>query len=139
MNDYTKFREYIEGFLSANFSTVPIVYENAHLEYMYEEHIELTDQGVESNLQLEMGLSSPSLIEGILIVQIFTTANTGTVKARAIATELTTLLTQTFASDSVHFENPILTAVGLVNVEDVNLYQHNLSFPYKYFYAQIDS
>ncbi len=131
MIDFSAFRSSIETFISQNFDTVPVVFENTAVEPVNTEHIEVYDQQTESSL-VEMGVTD-TFIEGVLTIRIFTAIGEGTDKAGTIASELVALFSVTTIT-GVDFSEPIFKAIG--EEKKRPLYQHALLFPYSYVYGQ---
>ncbi len=131
MIDFSAFRSAIETFISQNFDTVPIVFENTAVETVNTEHIEVYDQQTESSL-VEMGITD-TFVEGILTIRIFTAIGEGTEKAGRIASELVALFNVTTIA-GVSFSEPVFKSIG--EEKKRPLYQHALLFPYSYVYGQ---
>jgi hypothetical protein len=135
MIDYTELRRTIEVFISSNFSDVPVRFENTFLTKEDEEHISILDSGDLTSEPLEMGMGAPSLMSGLLTIEIFTYVGKGTQKARQIASSLDTIFNDSI--DGITFDERELRSVGVEN--DAPFYKHVLNVPYKYFYGQNDS
>lgn len=134
MNDYTVVRQVIEGHIAANFTTLPIVYENVGLTDTTAEHIKIIDEGEIVVTPVAMG-SDVKMAESEVVIGIFTALGTGTLKARQIASELDALFNDDIAG--ISFKERAFKTVG--EREDSPFYEHNLIVPYVNFYGQNDS
>lgn len=124
MLDYPEFRKRIETVLST--LPVPVSFENVLFARTPVEYIEVTFQESSAKL-LECG-TGINMIDGILIISIFTKIGTGTNRAREIAALVVTLLDTPITDISL--SEPVLASVGIL--KDAAHYQHNLSFVFNY-------
>ncbi len=134
MIDYTTVRETVEVYLNANFSTLPIRFENTLLEANNSGYVDIIDTDITSST-MDMSVGETKLVEGLLSINIFTQAGSGTELAREAASSLVGLLDD--MNVSIEFKSATFMSIGLVEPEK-HLYQHNLSVPYSYIYGQDD-
>lgn len=121
--------------LDSNFSMVPVVFENTRVQQdRTGGFIDLTDIGMSNRI---MGLGEDvSSVEGSIVIRIYTPLGSGTQLGRQIATALDTLLKGKNLS-GLELGVPVFESFG--QVPEADLFQQNLTFPYQYFYGQIES
>ncbi len=126
--DFTTLRQVTESYIDANFSTVPVRFENVGTLETVKEFISLRDQTSQS----EVGAlgETASIVSGLLIIDIFTERTIGTQRSRLIASELATLLSNQTIS-FINYEVAELRTVGEIE----RYFQQVLQIPYKYIYG----
>lgn len=134
MIDYTSVRQAIEVLINEELEDVLVVFENTATEPVNVEHIEVFDETNRSDA-MELG-GVVQRVHGLLTITIFTTAGSGTERAREIATAVDTVLSSSDV-DGLSFQGSELYSVGYT--KSGHLYQHNLITPYSYFYGQDES
>ena len=117
--------------LDANFSTVPIVFENVGVPKGVVEFISLRDSATDSD-SMEIG-GSVIRKGGVLFVDIFTEQGQGTQRSRVLADELAVLLENQQVGD-VTLNEAELHTVG--KLADANYFQQVLQIPYSIMYGQ---
>jgi hypothetical protein len=91
MIDYTTIRQDVESYLAGNFTECPIIFENLPMpKNDPDEFIEVFDE-IDSTALTSIGAST-QLIEGTIVIHIYTQKNTGTQRNREIAVVLSDLL-----------------------------------------------
>lgn len=131
MIDYTEPREVIESAIEENFTEIPIVFENTANKSENDPHLEIEMYDLDSEfMDMEMKVS---LITGIMVIGIFSEYGSGTKVPRGHATSLASIVS---GISGMNIESCEFAAVG--QVEGFNLYRHNLTMKFKYFYGQDD-
>ncbi len=126
MLDLTTSRSIVEKYLGTNFTTCPIRFENVGMPEEAATWISLTDK---QDISGSTGLGETSaVINGSLIIGIFTILGIGTTTARSIAEELSDLLGNQ-ELEGIAFQEPIFHGSPGGN-SDIPWYQMNLVIPY---------
>lgn len=137
MIDFTAPRRALEVYLNTNFTTVPVKFENVNIDNSVDltgGFIAMHDTGTDS---LGTGLQETvALVKGMIVIQIFTALGSGTQTSRSIASELETLLAGEDLS-GLQLGEPVLESFG--QVDGADFFQQNLTFPYQFFYGQVES
>lgn len=124
MIDYTTIREKVETEIGTNFSTCPVKYENVPLSpHDATTWVAIFDRQTFSE---STGMAEDTFhLGGTIIINIYTELNTGTAEGRAIANELSNLLSSQDV-DGLKFQTPELRP----GEPNDSWYQHNLLIPY---------
>jgi len=135
MIDYTAPRRAFEMHIDTNFAMVPVVFENTKPnQNLSGGFIDFTDLGGSADL-MEMG-GDVSSVKGSIVIRIYTPLGSGTQQGRQIATALDALLKGQNLS-GLELGVPVFESFG--QVEGADWFQQNLTFPYQYFYGQVES
>ncbi len=127
ITDFTTIRRVAETALSSSYTETDIKYENVGLELSVNEFVALRDSAQPSAL-LAIG-QEETHVGGVLLVDIFTEAGTGTQRARVIANAVDIVLGAQEIGP-VSFGASALHTVG--ETKDAILYHHVLQIPYQY-------
>ena len=93
MIDYTEPRRALEMYIAANFSAVPVIFENVAPDPSVDlssGFIDFTDLGG-SNVKMDIS-GDESQVKGNIVIRIYTPLGSGTQQGRQIASTLDTLL-----------------------------------------------
>lgn len=137
MIDYTAPRRALEMYVDTYFSLVPVAFENLSLDEsvdISDGYIDFTDLGG-SNVKMDIS-GDESQVKGLIVIRIYTPLGVGTQAGRQIASALDALLKGKELS-GLHLGEPVFESFG--QVEGADFHQQNLTFPYQFFYGQVES
>ena len=125
MKDYTALRSLVESYLAANFTEVPIIFENCKIAADLKEFVMVEDQVVSTS---PIAIGFPGHIsQSSLAFSICTEIGVGTQRSKHLATTIVEIL-EAFEVEGVDFDEPTLMSEAYSS--DATYFIQILQFPY---------